>query len=151
MNHSRVAPRAIAAHTVRRHRPLHRFGAIAMTLHVERPEGAGGGVTISTIERCACATSNGVEVYGGDLFAPLPRELEGSVDVVVGVVPYVPTGVCRYCRATRFVFESTLSYDGGEDGRRRSFAESCEKPEFLRPGGALCSGTRRRRGATVGG
>jgi release factor glutamine methyltransferase len=44
----------------------------------------------TAIDLCAgaCATANGVEVYWGDLFAPLPRTLEGRVDVVVGVVPY---------------------------------------------------------------
>ena len=32
---------------------------------------------------------NGVEVYRGELFDPLPMVLAGRVDVVVAVVPYV--------------------------------------------------------------
>jgi release factor glutamine methyltransferase len=78
-----------------------------------------------------------VEVHRGDLLAPLPRALEGRVDVVVGVVPYVPTGDLRLLHRDALTFESTLSYDGGEDGTallRRVVADS---PRFLRPGGAL--------------
>ena len=85
----------------------------------------------------ACAAANGVEVYLGDLFAPLPRRLVGRVDVVVGVVPYVPTADLSYLPRDTLIFESPRSYDGGADGTgilRRVVAES---PGFLRPGGAL--------------
>jgi release factor glutamine methyltransferase len=85
----------------------------------------------------ACAAANGVEVYRGDLFAPLPSGLEGRVDVVVGVVPYVPTPALPLLQRDTFTFESTLSYDGGPDGTdilRRVLRES---PRFLRRGGVL--------------
>ena len=85
----------------------------------------------------ACATANGVEAYRGDLFAPLPRALEGGVDVVVGVVPYVPTPDLPLLQRDTLAFESPLSYDGGRDGTeilRRVLADS---PRFLRRGGAL--------------
>src|SRR5207244_11973774 len=85
----------------------------------------------------ACAAANGVEVYRGDLFAPLPRTLEGRVHVVVGVVPYVPTSALPLLQRDTFTFESPLSYDGGRDGTdvlRRVLTES---PRFLRRGGAL--------------
>src|SRR3984893_9517739 len=110
-------------------------GAIAMTLTTNRP---GARVVASDIDEraVACATANGVEVYHGDLFAPLPHALEGA-DVVVGVVPYVPTPALPMLQRDTFAFESTLSYDGGHDGTdilRRVLRES---PRFLRPGGAL--------------
>jgi release factor glutamine methyltransferase len=85
----------------------------------------------------ACARRNGVEAHSGDLLAPLPRALEGRVDVVVGVVPYVPTPDLALLQRDTLTFESTLSYDGGEDGTallRRVLADS---PRFLRHGGAL--------------
>jgi release factor glutamine methyltransferase len=85
----------------------------------------------------ACAAANGVEVYRGDLFAPLPHTLEGRVDVVVGVVPYVPTPALARLQRDTFTFESPLSYDGGRDGTeilRRALRDS---PRFLRHGGAL--------------
>ena len=85
----------------------------------------------------ACARGNCVEAYRGDLLAPLPRELEGRVDVVVGVVPYVPTHELALLQRDTLSFESPLSYDGGCHGTeilRRVLAES---PRFLRRGGAL--------------
>ena len=111
-------------------------GAIAKTLIANRP---GARVVASDIDEraVACATANGVEVYCGDLFAPLPRTLEGRVDVVVGVVPYVPTSELPLLQRDTFAFESPLSYDGARDGTqilRRVLAES---PRFLRRGGAV--------------
>jgi release factor glutamine methyltransferase len=111
-------------------------GAIARTLSVNRP---GARVVASDIDERAvgCALANGVEVYGGDLFGPLPRDLEHSVDVVVGVVPYVPTPELPRLQRDTFAFESKLSYDGGREGTdilRRVLRGS---PAFLRPGGSL--------------
>ncbi len=111
-------------------------GAIARTLTTNRP---GARVVASDVDEraVACAAANGVEVYSGDLFALLPTGLEGQVDVVVGVVPYVPTPELPLLQRDTFTFESTLSYDGGRDGSdilRRVLRES---PRFLRRGGAL--------------
>ena len=111
-------------------------GAVAKTLLTYRP---GARVVASDIDEraVACASANGVDVYGGDLFAPFPRALEGGVDVVVGVVPYVPTPELPLLQRDTFTFESPLSYDGGPDGTdilRRAVADS---PRFLRRGGAL--------------
>lgn len=111
-------------------------GAIAMTISAYRPDAR---VVASDIDEraVACATMNGVEVYRGDLFAPLPRTLEGHVDVVVGVVPYVPTPELPLLQRDTFTFESPLAYDGGRDGtdvQRRVLTDSLR---FLRRGGAL--------------
>jgi release factor glutamine methyltransferase len=111
-------------------------GAIAKTLFCDRPNSR---VVASDLDQraVACAASNGVEVFHGDLFTPLPRELEGQVDVIVGVVPYVPTRSMALLPRDTLVFESTLSYDGGEDGveiLRRVLEES---PKFLHSGGFL--------------
>jgi len=111
-------------------------GAIARVLMTLRP---GARVVASDIDEraVACAAANGVRVYRGDLFAPVPRALEGRVDVIVGVVPYVPTSALPTLQRDTFAFESTQSYDGGPDGTdilRRVVRES---PRFLRRGGAL--------------
>jgi release factor glutamine methyltransferase len=111
-------------------------GAIAQTLIAHRPAAR---VVASDIDEraVACAAANGVEVYLGDLFAPLPSTLEGQVDIVVGVVPYVPTPALQLLPSDTFAFESQLSYDGGPDGTeilRRVFNDG---PRFLRRGGAL--------------
>ena len=85
----------------------------------------------------ACAAANGVEVYCGDLFTPLPRALEGRADVVVGVVPYVPTPALALLPRDTFAFESPLSYDGGREGTEILRRVLAECPRFLRRGGAL--------------
>jgi release factor glutamine methyltransferase len=111
-------------------------GAIAKVLMTNRPDAR---VVASDIDQraIACATANGLETYRGDLLAPLPRELEGHVDVIVAVVPYVPTPELPLLQRDTFAFESTLSYDGGRDGSdilRRVLTDSLR---FLHPGGAL--------------
>lgn len=111
-------------------------GAIAATLARERPTARV--VATEVDERAArCAAANGVEVRRGDLFAPLPRELAGQVDVVVGVVPYVPTPALPLLHRDTLAFETSLSYDGGPDGTQvlRRVVEG--SAGFLRPGGAL--------------
>jgi len=111
-------------------------GAIAKVLMASRP----GACIIATDldERAvACARSNGVETYLGDLFAPLPASLARGVDVVVGVVPYVPTPELALLQRDTMTFESPLAYDGGPDGvalLRRVLSES---RRFLRSGGAV--------------
>jgi release factor glutamine methyltransferase len=111
-------------------------GAIAKTLSTNRP---GARVFASDIDKraVACAAVNGVEVYRGDLFAPLPEALKGKVDVVVGVVPYVPTPDLPLLQRDTFTFESPLAYDGGPDGTDMLRRVLRESPRFLRRGGAL--------------
>jgi len=111
-------------------------GAIAAVLRARHPYAR---VVASEIDAraVACAAANGVEVYLGDLFTPLPGDLAGQVDVVVSVVPYVPTPELPLLQRDTFTFENPLSYDGGADGTdilRRVVRDS---PRFLRPGGAL--------------
>jgi len=111
-------------------------GAIAKTLMDQRPNVR---VVASDLDEraVACARDNGVEVYLGDLFSPLPALLHGRTDVVVGVVPYVPTPQLATLQRDTLTFESTLSYDGGDDGADvlRRVIDECR--EYLRPGGAL--------------
>jgi release factor glutamine methyltransferase len=111
-------------------------GALAKTLLTERP---GARVVASDVEprAVACAAANGVEVYRGDLFAPLPRTLAGRVDVVVGVVPYVPTPELALLQRDTLAFESPQSYDGGCDGTEILRRVLSDSSRFLRRGGAL--------------
>lgn len=108
-------------------------GAIAKVLMAHRP---GARVVASDIDSAAvaCARANGVEAYQGDLFAPLPSLL---ADVIVGVVPYVPTPNLPLLQRDTFTFESPLAYDGGEDGLDVVRRVIDEAPAFLRDGGVL--------------
>jgi release factor glutamine methyltransferase len=111
-------------------------GAIAKVLQVHRPRAR---VVAADLDPHAvrCAASNGVEVYRGVLFEPVPRDLEGRVDVVVAVAPYVPTPELPFLQRDTFTFETPLAYDGGPDGAdilRRVLRDS---RGFLRPGGVM--------------
>ena len=111
-------------------------GAIARVLASAHPKAR---VVASDIDARAveCARTNGIESFEGDLFEPIPLGLRGQVDVVVGVVPYVPTASLVLLQRDTFAFESSVPYDGGHDGAdilRRVLAEA---RVWLRAGGAL--------------
>ena len=111
-------------------------GAIARVLSAYRPRAR---VAASDVDEraVACATANAVEAYCGDLFAPLPGGFEVCVDVVVGVVPYVPTAELSLLQRDTFTFETPLSYDGGADGTDILRRVLRDAPRYLRSGGAL--------------
>lgn len=111
-------------------------GAIAAVLADRRPQ-ARVLATDASPAAVACARANGVDARAGDLLAPVADELRGGVDVVVAVVPYVPTGELRLLQRDTLAFEATTSYDGGPDGLallRRTVAQAAL---VLRPGGTL--------------
>jgi release factor glutamine methyltransferase len=119
-------------------------GAIDRTLLVPRPgAGTGEGATTQVLatdldERAVdCARANGVDAYCGDLFDPLPDALKGQVDLVVAVVPYVPTAALPLLQRDTLTFESPLFYDGGPDGTDILRAVLTESPRYLRPGGSV--------------
>jgi release factor glutamine methyltransferase len=111
-------------------------GAVASTLSRLRP--AARVVATDLDERAvACARGNGVETYLGDLFAAMPPDLEGRVDVLAGVVPYVPEPELQYLQRDTFTFETPLAYLGGADGTDLLRRVVAGAPRWLRPGGAL--------------
>jgi release factor glutamine methyltransferase len=111
-------------------------GAIAAVLSTARPEAR---VVANDVDEgaVACAIANGVEAYRGDLFEGLPAELRGHLDVVVAVVPYVPTRELPFLQRDTFTFETALAYDGGPDGTRLLRRVIRGAASWLRPGGAL--------------
>ena len=88
-----------------------------------------------------CARGNlaaaGGQVYGGDLYDPLPATLCGRVDLLVANAPYVPTDAVRLLPAEARMHEPRVTYDGGQDGLdilRRVIAPA---PLWLASGGHL--------------
>lgn len=74
----------------------------------------------------------------GDMYAPLPDDFKGAVDLVAGHVPYVPKGelddLPTEVRAYEPVYTLTDDSDDGLSLVRRAVAESVE---WLKPGGWL--------------
>ena len=111
-------------------------GAVAAALRTARPA-ARIVATDSDSRAVACAQANGVEAFQGDLFSAVPDSFRGETDVVVAVVPYVPSTVFHLLPRDTLRFEEADHYDGGPDGAdvlRRVVADA---PGFLRPGGAV--------------
>ena len=106
-------------------------GAIAVVLIAER----GARMVATDLDPLcvACARANGVDARVGDLF----DGETGPFDVVTAVVPYVPTSDLPLLQRDTFAFETTLAYDGGEDGLdlARRVVEGARR--VLKPGGAL--------------
>jgi release factor glutamine methyltransferase len=111
-------------------------GAVAVVLRARR---AGARVvgTDSDAGAVACATDNGIETYLGDLTAPVPPALEGNVDVLTGVVPYVPPDALHLLARDVLAFEPRQALDGGPGGTRYLIRATREALVWLRPGGAL--------------
>ena len=111
-------------------------GAIAAALRLRRPLARIVG-TDTDPGAVSCARTNGVEAVRGDLFDPVPRELLGTTDVVVGVVPYVPTPALALLPHDTRMFEAASHYHGGIEGTDVLLRVIEGAPRFLRPGGTL--------------
>jgi release factor glutamine methyltransferase len=105
-------------------------GAIARVL-MERGSVVAGDLDPGAVE---CARANGVDAHVADLFDGLPAV---TADVVVAVVPYVPTPELPLLQRDTFTFETPLAYDGGPDGLSLLQRVADEAPAWLRPGGSL--------------
>lgn len=84
-------------------------------------------------------------VYAGDLFQPLPPQLQGRVDVLVVNAPYVPTGEIRLMPPEARVHEPRVALDGGPDGLDVHRRLAVEAPLWLAPDGALLVETSERQ------
>jgi len=87
----------------------------------------------------ACARGNLApeRVHEGDLYAALPDDLRGRVDLVVANAPYVPTGDIPAMPRDARDHEHLTALDGGDDGLVVLRRVIVEAPEWLRPGGRL--------------
>ncbi|HEY5273416.1 MAG TPA: hypothetical protein VIJ34_09295 [Acidimicrobiales bacterium] len=90
-------------------------GALVLGLRALAPLARVVGTEIDAAA-AACARANGVELYEGELDAALPRSFEGTVDLVIGVVPYVPRAELQYLPRDVLRYEPTMALDGGLDG-----------------------------------
>ena len=99
--------------------------------------------------RCArrnVAAAGGL-VYEGDLFAPLPAQLQGRIDVLTANVPYVPTEEVGLLPPEAREYEPLVALDGGADGLDVLRRVTAAAPRWLAPGGHLLVETGERQAA----
>jgi release factor glutamine methyltransferase len=111
-------------------------GAVAAALGAARPA-ARIVATDNDSRAVACARANGVQAFQGDLFAAVPASYRAVTDVVVAVVPYVPSPELHLLPRNTLGFEDASHYDGGPDGLEVLRRVVTEAPGFLRRGGAV--------------
>ena len=92
---------------------------------------------------CAARNAPGVRLHCGDLFAALPPDLAGRVDVLVANAPYVPTDQISAMPPEARDHEPHLALDGGAAGVdvHRRLARGA--PRWLAPEGVLLVETSR--------
>lgn len=109
-------------------------GAIACALLDRRPDASVLGTERDPVA-ARCARRNGVNVVDGDLFEGVPSSWRGTVDVIVAVLPYVPTDEIVYLPRDVRDFEPIVALDGGEDGLAVVRRAVGHVREWLRDGG----------------
>jgi release factor glutamine methyltransferase len=113
-------------------------GAIAAFLHHRKPGATLYAADVDPVA-VACARENlpsGV-VLEGDLFAPLPEDLRGSVDVITANTPYVPSDKVSLMPPEARDHEPLHTLDGGPDGLALLRRIATEAGSWLRPGGTV--------------
>jgi release factor glutamine methyltransferase len=101
----------------------------------------------------ACARRNvipaGGRVHAGDLFAALPADLRGRVDILVVNVPYVPSAEIALLPAEAREHEPRVALDGGPDGLDVVRRVAAQAAAWLAPGGRLLTETSERQAAAA--
>jgi release factor glutamine methyltransferase len=111
-------------------------GAIPVVLRARRPSARVVGTDIDPAA-VACARANAIETYTGDLTGPVPVALKGNVDVLTGVVPYVPQDALHLLPRDVLAFEPRAALDGGPRGTRHLVRAARQAACWLRTGGAM--------------
>jgi release factor glutamine methyltransferase len=111
-------------------------GAVAAVLASTHP---GAEVLATDIDpvAVACARRNGVHAYRGDLVEALPQELQGRVDVMTAVVPYVPSQELHLLPRDVLAHEPLRALDGGRGGTTVLVRAADAAAAWLHPGASL--------------
>lgn len=111
-------------------------GAIAMVMVSARPHAR---VVATEVDPVAarCARRNGMAVYEGNLDGPLPAALASQVDVMTGVLPYVPSDALQLLPRDVSRFEPRRALDGGKGGLELIATLVRHSPRWIKPGGWL--------------
>lgn len=106
----------------------------------------------SAAVRCAAQNGRryGVSVVRSDLLSGFPVGLRGSVRVIVGNVPYVPTGELAKMPVDAREWEPELALSGGLDGLGVLRELAVQAGEWLGQGGRLLTETALNQSADAG-
>lgn len=118
---------------------VHGLGATAVDLDVTAADVDPVAVT------CARRNLPGARVLRSDLFADVPADLRGRVDVLTANVPYVPTAALPLMPREAREHEPPRTLDGGVDGLDVLRRVAREAPAWLAPGGTLLVETSERQ------
>ncbi|BEP14590.1 putative protein N(5)-glutamine methyltransferase [Acidothermaceae bacterium B102] len=126
-------------------------GALGLALSTLVP---GVSVTAADLDPAAvaCARRNlgaTVPVYAGDLFAALPADLRGRIQVLLANTPYVPTDEIDLLPSEARDHEHHLALDGGPDGLDLQRRVAAGAAEWLAPGGHVLVEVSDRQAATA--
>jgi release factor glutamine methyltransferase len=111
-------------------------GAIAAFLAAARPNATVIATDVDPVA-VACAVSNGVDARVADLFGAVADGCRGGVDVVTGVVPYVPTEELHLLPRDVLANEPVRALDGGMGGTAILERVVAAAAWWLRPGGSV--------------
>ncbi|SDY80948.1 HemK family protein methyltransferase [Herbiconiux ginsengi] len=84
-------------------------------------------------------------VFEGDLYAALPGELRGRIDLLVVNAPYVPTDAIATMPPEARLHEARVALDGGDDGLDVQRRVTTDAPRWLSPTGHLLIETSERQ------
>ena len=87
----------------------------------------------------------GGHVHVGDLYAALPADLRGRIDLIVVNAPYVPTTELHFMPAEARMHEPLVALDGGSDGVAIHRRVAADAPKWLAPAGRLLIETSERQ------
>ena len=105
-----------------------------MVMRSARPEARVVATEIDSLA-ASCARRNGLVVYEGDLDQPLPAELASGVDVMTGVLPYVPDEAFHLLPRDVQRFEPRRALVGGAGGLELISTLVRRSPRWIRSGG----------------
>jgi release factor glutamine methyltransferase len=86
---------------------------------------------------CARRNLHPARVHEGDLYAALPTDLRGRVDVLVANAPYVPSDAIAFMPTEARDHEAVVALDGGSDGLHLHRRIASGARAWLAPGGHL--------------
>jgi len=119
-------------------------GCVACAIATERPsarvvatEIAPNSADVARANAERLGVTDRVTVLECDLFAGVPAELRGTVDLVIANPPYIPSSDLPDLPAEVLGFEPHLALDGGPDGLDIVRRIASEAQSWLAPGGVL--------------